>query len=650
MVAALRRWVRDRPGLAVAAYASIFAVTAFALTRPVLLVNDGQMYFEMARSMRHGSLELDNGLDLVDSPELWMQNSVKLGRHLYVKYPPLYGVLAAVPYSLFGIRGLYLLNAVGFVVSMLGFHDLARRMLAPSRAGLATVLLPFAVPLVPYMLMEMPHLVALAPLLWAIAQWDDARRSESRQLAARLGVGAGLLVGLSFGVRVQNIVFALPLGAVGFSHARHRRAVLGGMFAGLAVCVSAVAAFNLCRFGSPNPFSYGPAASALGAPIAEESVGFFLRPALVVLMALVVAGLLAARWADDPMRTLPLWVFGVGAVVAVPALRDLAFRMVATFASTAIDAGIAGAGWHSPGSTLGWIDKALLSSTPFAVLGLIGAVASAGRRAPPLQTALAWTTISLLLFLSVRNPDPRTERGVVGFMSLSPRYLVEIMPALYLLAWDRLRGVRFGPGHFLAGLAAGGALFAYMQTSGPDDVVPAKAALIVTGSIVAAAFLALAYCAGRNRVRDAALRLIVALSTGYAAACIFAEDCRCFRDMAAMYERWGDRVLTAMPEPRVAIVGWHYAKDAIFHVRARKSAVIVDPSVDGGASLAETLDALVAHGVAPYYFGIGLERIGTHLEGRYRTVPVLSDPLLWRLEALSGAAGPSTRLSPDASR
>jgi hypothetical protein len=41
------------------------------------------------------------------------------------------------------------------------------------------------------------------------------------------------------------------------------------------------------------------------------------------------------------------------------------------------------------------------------------------------------------------------------------------------------------------------------------------------------------------------------------------------------------------------------------------------------------------------HFGVGLERIGPPLEGRYRTVPVLGDPLLWRLEALSKAASPS---------
>jgi hypothetical protein len=641
MIAAVRAWVRDCPGLAVAAYACVFAAVAFSLVRPVLLVNDGQMYFEMARSMRHGTLEFYNGLDVVDSPELWMQNSVKRGPHLFAKYPPLYGVLAAAPYALLGVRGLYLLNALGFVFAVLGFHALAQRMLGPSRARLATVLLPFAVPLVPYMLMEMPHLVALAPLLWAVALWDDARRSDDRSRAALLGVAAGLLAGAAFGVRVQDAVLTLPLCAVGFFHSRHRGPVVGGMLGGLGACVLAVAAFNVQRFGSANPFSYGPHDSALGAPVAEETAAFFFRPSFVILMAVVATGLLAARRCARAASAMSFLLLGGMVVAAFSPLRAIALRMIATFASETLNAGIAGAGWYTPGYTLGWIDKALLSSTPFAVLGLIGAVASAARRAPPLQTALAWMAISLLLFLSVRDPDPRTAYGVVGFMSLSPRYLVEIMPALYLLAWDRLQRVRLGPVHLGVGVIAGAALFAYMQSTGPDDVVPAKTALIVTGSIVAAALLALAYVGSRSPARDAAVGVLVALTNGYAAACIFAEDSRCLRTMAATYERWGQRILAAMPEPEVALVGWHYAKDAVFHVRASKSVVIVDPSVDDGASLPTTLDALRAHGAVPYYFGLGLERIAPHLEGRYTIVPMLSDPLLWRLEGVRSNAGQS---------
>ena len=641
---AARAWVRRNPGLAVAGYAGIFAAIAFALTRPVLLVNDGQMYFEMARSMRHGTLEFYNGLDVVDSPELWMRNAVKRGPHLFAKYPPLYGVIAAAPYALLGIRGLYLLNAVGFCFTVLAFHQIARRVLGPSRALMATALLPFAVPLVPYMLMELPHLLALALLLWAVVFWDDARRSDPSGRAARNGVLAGLLAGLAFGVRIQDIVLTVPLVAVGFFHSRHRRAVLGGMLAGLGACVFAIAAFNVQRFGSANPFSYGPNESALGAPVPEEGISFFLRPAFVVWTVTVTGALLVARTAARPgarAGAVWLWVVAASAVVAaVPSLRSVAHRSIAALASMTLNASIAGAGWSSPDTTLGWIDKALLSSTPFAVLGLVGVVAVTARRAPPLQTALGWMAVSLLLFLSARDPDPRTLRSTIGFLSLSPRYLVEIMPGLYLLAWDRLRNVRFAPVHLAAGLAAAAAIFEYMRSTGPDELVPAKTALILTGSIVAAALLASAYVARRGPVGAVALGALVALTNGYAAACIFAEDSRCLRSMAATYEQWGERVLGAMPEPRVALVGWGFAKDAVFHVRATRPVIVVDPSVDDGADLASTLDALVAHGVTPYYFGLGLERaaphLGPHLDGGYRAIPVLGDPLLWRLDEIEG--------------
>ena len=87
-----------------------------------------------------------------------------------------------------------------------------------------------------------------------------------------------------------------------------------------------------------------------------------------------------------------------------------------------------------------------------------------------------------------------------------------------------------------------------------------------------------------------------------------------------------------MPEPELALVGWHYAKDAVFHVRAIKPVVIVDPSIDEAATLRGTLDALVASGSTPYYFGLELERVLPKLAGRYRAVPVLDDPLLWRFD------------------
>jgi hypothetical protein len=92
-----------------------------------------------------------------------------------------------------------------------------------------------------------------------------------------------------------------------------------------------------------------------------------------------------------------------------------------------------------------------------------------------------------------------------------------------------------------------------------------------------------------------------------------------------------------MPEPRLALLGWHYAKDAVYHVRASKDVVTVDTGVDEASSVADTLDALVANGRVPYYFGLELDRVIPHLAGRYRVVPVLSDPLLWRFDRTAEA-------------
>jgi hypothetical protein len=567
-----------------------------------------------------------------------MQNAVKIGRHLYSKYPPLYAFIGAAPYALFGIRGLYLVNALAFVFVLPAMGELARRSLGPTRGFVATWAAPWVLPLVPYMLMELPHLVALAPFLWSIVAWDTSRRAGSPRRALVLGAVAGLLAGIAAGIRVQDVVMTLPLFGVGSCQSRRPRHTLGGLGAGLAAVLGVIALVNERRFGTPNPFSYGPSNAPVGAPHLEERASFFLQPAVMTTFALVVLVLVAARACRRASLAWATASAGVIVIVLVPPLRTEGERMIASVAAFLVNASVAGAGWSTPDTTHGWVDKALLASTPFLALGLVGAVVRVARGGPPLLTALAWMSIALVLFLSVREADPRTERAVVGFLSLSPRYLVEIMPALYLLAWDQLRGLRFDRPQavLLAGLAlvTGAALFAYMVSTGDDDRVPAKLVLITTASVVGAGMLVAAWGSRLTRVGACALATLAAVTNGYALACAYGEDAPCLLSMPPVHERWGRRILAAMPEQRVAVVGWRYAKDAIFHVRASKDVVIVDPSVDEVATLHETLDALVASGRTPYYFGLELDRVRPRIEARYRVVPVLDDPLLWRFDRI----------------
>jgi len=400
------------------------------------------------------------------------------------------------------------------------------------------------------------------------------------------------------------------------------------MAAGLAPCLAVIGAINLQRFGTTNPFTYGPA-------IPEETAEYFLRPAFLGVTAVVVGTLVWARRMRSPRSAAIVGALAMVLVVAVPPLRVVARAMAATTASLLLNASIGGAGWATPEYTHDWMDKALLPSAPFLVLGLVGVLACCARRAPPLPTALAWLVVATLLFLSVRDADPRSGRGAMGFFSLNPRYLVEIMPALYLLAWRQLRGRRMGRLSVGLGVIVGTVLFVRMETD-LDDFSPYKIALLTDGSIALAALALLAYVARRSRLGASALVVAVALTHAYAVACTLGEDSLAYTTLASVFQGWGRRVATATPE-RVALVGWGFARDPVFYLRAEKTMVTIDAERDGAASLADTLDAFDRQGMTPFYYGYGTELddiVRPRLAGRYRPVEILRDPPLWRLEPM----------------
>jgi hypothetical protein len=339
-----------------------------------------------------------------------------------------------------------------------------------------------------------------------------------------------------------------------------------------------------------------------------------------------------ARRTKSAQRAASVLALAGVVVASVPVVRTAAAHTLATTASMLLNGSIAGDGWQTPYLTNGWMNKALLVGAPLLVLGLAGAVRCLVRPAPPLQTLLAWMALLLIAFLSRRDPDPRSGIGVLSFFSLSPRYLVEAMPLLYLLAWELLADVRLTRADLVVGGVVGAALLAGLWVCGPCDGSPAKVALLTNGPIAVAAMLLAARAAAR-RAPARLLGPLLALAHAIAFACVVSEDARALVGFASVEERWGDRVLAQAPG-RLAVVGWQFAKDAIFHVRARRDAVIVDASVDDAASLADTLDPLVADGRTAVYFGWGIERCAASLAGRYRAVPLLGDPVLYRLEPI----------------
>jgi hypothetical protein len=621
---------------AVWAYGAFVALAVFAFTRGVVLVNDGHVYMEMARSALRGSLEVENGLDLVFSPELWLVHTVQSGPHLYPKYPPFYGPLAALPFAALGVRGLYALNALALAAAFPAFHRLARRLLPTRHADLATLLLPFGTPIVPYALIELPHLVTMTAILWAIVFWDESLREDSHQ---RDGLASGLFAGLAFGVRIQSVILFVALVGVGATTAHRRRsarAPLLAMVGAFLGCLALVSAINVVRFGSPNPFSYGVApAFSLIAAATEERLTFFARPGVVLVGLVAMATLLGARTARTARGAALSLAAGVVVLVSVPLLRQQAAQLLLTMTTLLVNASVGGGGWTSPITTLGWMNKALLVAAPFLALGLVAVARSVARPAPPLETALGWMVVLLLGFLSLRDPDSRGDHGAMGFFSFTPRYLVELMPLLYLLAWTFLDSVRLAPSHAIAGAGAWIGITVLLWISGPGDRSVIKVAILSDAPLAIGLVLAIsALLAPRARLLGAALAPLLALAHASTFASAIAEDARALVGIASQYDRWGESFLTVAP-PRIAVVGWWFAKDPIFHLRAGREVVTVDAAVDDGATLADTLDQLVARGMTPYYFGLELERALPHLLGRYRAVPVLQDPIVFRLELVS---------------
>jgi hypothetical protein len=246
----------------------------------------------------------------------------------------------------------------------------------------------------------------------------------------------------------------------------------------------------------------------------------------------------------------------------------------------------------------------------------------------------------VVVFLSQRDPDPRSGMAIVGFFSLSPRYLVEVMPLLYLLAWWTLAEARLARMDLVVGVVAAAVFLFGLWASGPCDRAPLKIALLTNAPIgLAALFLVTLALRGTTGRLSAPL---VSLAHAVALACVIAEDGRALVGFGSVEERWGRQFLAAAPS-KVAVVGWRFAKDAIFHVRSTRDAIIVDASVDDAASLADTLDALVADGRSAFYFGWGIERCAASLTGRYRVVPVLADPVVLRLDRIEGALDISAR-------
>ena len=628
---------RGRVTLWITLYAAVVACTAFLASYRALVVQDGDALFDQTRSFwERGSFEIPNGLDVRDTLDLVLRQTTKtVPRHMYGKYPPLYSVVAALPVHLLGIRGMYLMNAIALAVVIVLYYALAARVLPRRLAIGSTIALPFVVPLFPYALMELPHLVSAAFVLLAIYLFLAAVRADARSKAFGFALASGLAAGFALGVRLQNITLCAVLAGLSLLRARRTLLAVAGQLTGQAACMVSMGLLNRERFGAFIPFSYG--SNPLGGNINTESARYYLAtPVVPLAVAYVVCVVFILR--RTPLATrrgrAAMWV-GLAGALAFGPLRHELIRMfrascVMLVASTAFV-------HEPPSTTFGWFNKSLLAAAPALAIAGFGVVRVAWRRPSVEIEAAASVCFALVLFLSLRDPDPASGESVVGFLSISPRFLVDLFPLLLLLACWTVRDVRFAREFWLAGVAFAIPL-AVIFIHTRDDTDPTRGFVVLSLSLGVAGLVAAAHL---GRLFWPATGLMpAALGAAVAYGCVSSTlgDADALRQMGRIDDLWSRRVEAATPE-RFLLVGWDNAKDCIYPIREHRDAVFANAAVDDQQQLLATLDAFGASGRPMYYFGIGMEHVRPLVEERYAIIPVLADPLLWKFQRRTTGAG-----------
>jgi len=452
---ARRRGDRLVPVLLLLAAAHL-AWSLFAVVPGYLSIDEGTYHF-MVRSLAEGhALEVRNGYEDFATPELVAGILRERPGKLVSNYPEVYTFLALPFYAALGYRGLFLLNALAFLGTVVLTWDFTRRLFDPRVASLAALILGLSTFAWDYSQASWPH--ATSALLVVAAFWCTVRGLDPKA-GLRWPLCAGLLAGSAPGVRL-DAAFAWPgiLLPPAFARPprwRHAALAAAGLVPGLAL----LAWINREKFGVWTPFSYGSRGSG-----ATSGLLAYL-PFVLAGAGALVAGWLLSRRRVDRLAWRPAALAAGAAVlalgaVALPPVREVLYRLIDGGLQLVVDLRFRDPSIAEPalGRTasgalvyVGALKKSLLQSCPWLPLTLL-----------PCAAALRTPRRGAVAFLL---PIPLAYVGAFSYfawhggLSLNLRYLVPVLPFLAVLGALGWREAAEGtPGARAAGTA--GALVA----------------------------------------------------------------------------------------------------------------------------------------------------------------------------------------------
>jgi len=435
---------------------AVLGAVAALLIVPGVFTVDENNHLAWVVSLRAGRLTLPGTEALPRSSELLFFDPVpeqRAGARASSVVPPLYA-LFALPFSLAGWTGLFLLNLAAWLVTIALVRAAARRAGASQPAAwvgaLAFALAGFSLE---YAVGVWPHALAACLSLAAfVAALEAAERDRLRWAYA-----AGLLAGLAAGVRYQHIVTAGLLGLALLTDPVRRARKAAAYAAGLALPLALSALANGLRAGIWNPASKGRGYASL-------------------------PGLAPAAPPRDPLRAFGAQVLDFSMQRHIPLWRQM------------------GGHWSDTGALMlhSAVKKALAQSAPWVLVVMAAMAAAWWPRVPAsparrvLRSAAIVVAGVLLLFAFAGTSRP-------DGWCYNARYFFDLIPlaALALALLVEREGVRWRP--LAVGAAAGGLGAAMPLALSPTSAARQLALMYVP--LVLAFVSLLLFAAARRRPR-----------------------------------------------------------------------------------------------------------------------------------------------------
>jgi len=586
---------------------AILLVILLATSLPGIFSIDEDSYIASVVGVRNGSLELDATAGLSPSPELFSFDAAPLGRRIdstpvTTNLPPLYGVIA-LPFSWLGVRGLIALQTLSFVLcAWLVFGFTRRETERDDLAWFAAGTFALASFSIEYAQGIWPHMLAVALVMIAV---DCASRIRAGSPAAiRLAALAGVAAGLAAGVRYQNIIIAGAV-AVTLAWSDKRVRTIGIYAAACALPLLASAAMNASRLGTWNPVSKGPTYLSFNE---KRSTATRVEEAFTSTWARVVD---FSTWPRAP-------AYAKDTPVLLP--KD---PKTGAFI------------------TNGGLKKALLQSSPWAIVPLFAVFAAwRRRRTTSTSTPRAARELRMISLIVV---------AVIGSFSLfgfrhdgwcfNQRYFLELMPLLSIGVAMALaeRSVHW------RNLAIGAAIAVALGTTvcffDPSGIF--RQIFLLRVPMLIAATLIVCWVLARfvTRIQMGFVSAILGACLGWALIVHLRDDLPASRGLRERNLAALKAMRTSLPADRpAALVAYWGTKDAYGPLLLERDLVIIDPWIDGGRDTKMLIAQMQAQGRAIYVIARMPRELFTSLLDGQRAFAVPDLPWLAELRPVASSS------------